>query len=99
MPLVFDGETLDRCPRRPFLDDPEWFDSIFTSYSWVQKGFLPVQGTYHDIPNKLATCFKVIDQAIHYAEDEDKKTQARRARQGPPAPPQMAKGPPRTVRR
>ncbi len=76
IPIIFDDVELDRCPRRPFLDDPVWFDSIYTAHGYLQKGMLPIAGTYLDLPNKLNTAFKVIDSAVHFAEEEDKKKQA-----------------------
>ena len=97
IPIMFDGdEYLTRCPRRPFLEDPKWFDEIYTAQGWISKGFLPVAGTYGDMPNKLAQCLKVIEQVQH---EVDQETARKRNITANTPPPKTQQGPPRNVRR
>ncbi len=68
-----DGEDLWHCPRRPFLDSPEWFNWLFTSYQWMKRGFLPDGGTWLDQGAKLVELLQVIDVAIHDANETKRK--------------------------
>lgn len=39
-----DGEERSRCPARPLLEDPAWFNSIISAYNAYKNGFLPYAG-------------------------------------------------------
>ena len=71
---TLDDETSRRCPLRPFLDD-ENVGRLMHAYNWVQKGFLPNDGTYLDQPTNLIQAISIIDTAIHDAE-ENKRHEA-----------------------
>ncbi len=73
--MIFDGEELSRCPRRPLLDDPEYFSHIFTMYGWYKNGMLPDEGTWRDQPNKFSESMTLMDRALNEAELQNMETQ------------------------
>ncbi|KKK52608.1 hypothetical protein LCGC14_3103210, partial [marine sediment metagenome] len=79
-PMPFDGERISRCPRKPYLDSPEWFNSLFEAYSWREKGFLPQPGTWRDQDHRFVIACNIIDRAHSDASEEERYTQeAKRA--------------------
>ena len=74
-PLPFDGERVKRCPRKPFLDNPEWFGQIFEAFSWREKGFLPNPGTWRDQDHRFVLACSIIDRANQDASDDERKAQ------------------------
>jgi hypothetical protein len=69
-----------RCPRRPYLDEPEWYNQLFEAYSWREKGFLPGAGTWRDQDHRFVTACNIIDRAHSDASDEERAIQdAKRA--------------------
>lgn len=79
-PLPFDGERVLRCPRKPWLDNTEWYNQLFEAYSWREKGFLPGPGTWRDQDHRFVTACNVIDKAHNDASDEERSVQeAKRA--------------------
>jgi hypothetical protein len=78
IPLVLDGENLWRCPRRPYLDRPDWYNSIWQSVSYEEKGMLTEPGTWLDQPAKLVEGSTVVRTAHAEAEDTKRKAEERR---------------------
>lgn len=81
--LMINGEVHRRCPRRPILDDPEWFVEVFWLYRQKEKGYLGSEGGLDDQPNKLVQAFQVIDHTVNICtqakEEQDKAKKRRRA--------------------
>ena len=80
-PLPFDGERVLRCPRRPFLDNPEWYNQLFEAYTWREKGFLPGPGTWRDQDHRFVIACGIIDKAHSDASDDERETQEAKAAQ------------------
>jgi len=78
--MHFDGRELRRCPRRPYLDAPEWFNEVFRAYQWLQKGYFPSPGTWADQPAKLIDLVEVIDRANASADAHERKEADEKAR-------------------
>ncbi len=79
-PIPFDGERILRCPRKPYLDDPDWYNGIFEAYSWREKGFLPGPGTWRDQDHRFVSACNIIDKAHHDASEDERQVQeAKRA--------------------
>lgn len=70
LPTEMDGVALTRCPRRPLLDDPDFYSEVFWLYQAYQKGFLPEEGGLQDQATVLISSFQVIDAAMSAAEAE-----------------------------
>jgi hypothetical protein len=82
MPLQLDEEVLWRCPLRPWLGNPGWFNEVMFSYNLYKEGFFPEPGTWKDQSARLLVFFQVIDQALADAEDTNRrKSDALRAKQ------------------
>ena len=62
--MTFGEETIYRCPKRVFLDDPVYIGEVVTSYRWKEAGFLPEPGTWQDQPAKLITLYRIADLAV-----------------------------------
>lgn len=75
-----DGEELLRCPRRPLLEDPEFFSELFWNYKAFQRGFLPNAGGLEDQPVMLMDSFRVLEQALDLCEAQKREKEARRSR-------------------
>ena len=73
MPIQFDGEHTLRCPRKPYLDDPTWYNNLLEFYGWREKGFLPNPGTWRDQDQRFVTICAVIDKAKADADSEEQK--------------------------
>ncbi len=71
MPINFDGERILRCPRKPYLDNPDWYNRILEFYGWREKGFLPNPGTWRDQDQRFVTICAVIDKAKSDADAEE----------------------------
>jgi hypothetical protein len=79
-PVVFGGERLPRCPRRPLLDNPRGFDEVFWLYQNYGRGILPYGQALYDNPHKLVRMFKLIDAAKSEANaEQDRKERKREA--------------------
>lgn len=63
-PVELDGELLTTCIRRPMLDDPEWFNEIYTMYKMYKNGFLPNEGTYQAQPVAVVQIINIIDAVL-----------------------------------
>ncbi len=81
---MLDGEALDRCPRRPFFDDPKWFSELYHIHGWLEKGFLPDGGTWRDQGAKIPVFMATIDMAVRDGQALlDKRQKAKTERAGP----------------
>lgn len=69
IPLIFDGEEIKRCPKRPFLENPVYFNDLYMIHHWVGKGYLPDPGTYEDQGAKLPVLLYIIDAALSEADE------------------------------
>jgi hypothetical protein len=69
-PLILDEEPQLRCPRRPLLDRPVYFDELFWLYSNFDNGILPEAGGLSRQPNKLMAAIRCLKSAKRAAEDE-----------------------------
>ncbi|QIG76091.1 hypothetical protein EVC24_070 [Rhizobium phage RHph_I4] len=80
-PHELDGMVLTRCPRRPLLEDPEYFSELFWGHQQFQKGILPEEGGLLSQPGKLMQLYFVIDRTRNLVERErERKRQAEMAR-------------------
>lgn len=83
-PLEFDGQELKRCPRRPLLDETDYFDNIFDVYSWYKQGHLPEEGTWRDQPAKFCSTMRAMERAFNEADDEKRaREESKRNRASP----------------
>jgi hypothetical protein len=80
-PLLLDNEPVDRCPRRPLLDETVKWNRVFWLYRQFDRGILPEEGALLSQPHKLLTYFSIIEQAKAEATDEQMKREQRRAAQ------------------
>lgn len=81
------GEIHKRCPRRPILDDPSFYQEVFWLYRQMEKGYLVEDGGLNDQPSFLVDAFKVIDATLarieaHRKEGEDRKRRRAAVKQG-----------------
>lgn len=67
-----------RCPRRPLLDRPDYFQELFWLYSNYSEGILPQKGGLDDQPSKLMASIRVLKGTQEEAQRE--KTEADRKR-------------------
>lgn len=77
-PIVFADETLERCPRRPLLDDGADYDEVFWLYQNYARGILPYGSSLYKHPHKLVQMFRMIDLAKGEATAEREKRDKRR---------------------
>lgn len=77
IPLHWEGENLLRCPRRPYKDDPDWYNAIFLAYKYAQKGYLQEPGTWLDQPAILQQAFEVVEGAVNEAKEQEEKRRNR----------------------
>lgn len=89
--LDFLGERLTRCPRRPVLDDGEFYSELFYLYGTYKSGMLPEGNSLGSNPNKLVEAIRLVGDAIASAERErdegERRKRARRDRYAMMAPP------------
>lgn len=72
-----------QCPRRPLLDDPEFFTAVSRLYSIKGEGFLPFPGSYMEQPALLVQSWGVLDRTVAEVQRFiDKKSKARAAAGG-----------------
>jgi hypothetical protein len=96
LPVLIDNEQLTRCPRRPFLENPLWYNAIFQSSAYQEKGMLTEPGTWLDQPAKLIQALQVVSQGASDAQDYKQAAEERRKRAAAAAPtsaPQRRRGP------
>lgn len=76
--LVISGEVHKRCPRRPILDDPGYYQELFWLYRQKERGYLVNSGGLHDQPALLVESFRIMDAtlarvAAHRKDEENRK--------------------------
>ena len=83
VPMVMDGKTMTRCVMRPYFEDPQGFNDLFSIYQWHLKGFLPEPGGYLDQAARLVPLIECVDKAaadgkraLHEAEERRAKQKA-----------------------
>lgn len=80
--MKLDGEDLLRCPRRPILDNPEFYSRLFGRYRHYQKGHFFEEGAIGSQPALLMECFDVMDQTLdvveNYRREQEAKKRARK---------------------
>ncbi len=86
MPIRLDGVDLDRCPMRPFFEDPQGYNLIFQQYRWMKDGLLTDPGLILDQAHRFVAYSMVITAAI------DRVNEDRRAKQEQEANAQARKG-------
>jgi hypothetical protein len=67
---VLDGEEIKRCPRRPILDNPGYFTSVFTAYKAYIRGYLPDSGSMEDQGYRFTVAMAIVDNAVAEAQAE-----------------------------
>lgn len=73
-PIKFDGERSPRCPRRPLLEEPDYYASIFEAYRHYMKGYFPDPGSLQMQAHRYVTLMRVVEQAVEEAEkDRDRR--------------------------
>jgi hypothetical protein len=87
-PFYFDGEKINRCPLRPYKDDPGYYSELFKLYSFREKNVMAEVGGFYDQPNFYVEAMSEMDSALNDVQDvkehtekllareEDKKTNA-----------------------
>lgn len=66
---------MTRCPRRPLLDMPAFFDEAFEVYSWYKKGHLPESGGWEEQSAAFVQLVRIMDLATN---DANKLAEKRR---------------------
>jgi hypothetical protein len=74
------GVEQRRCPRRPILDDPELYSSLFWLYRNAQRGIMVEPGGLQDQPHALTRAFKEIDVAKAHVDKAKEESDARKRR-------------------
>lgn len=69
IPMLLDGENITTCPKRAYCDHFRELDPVLERYTWAQKGHWPEPGLWPDQPAVLIECFRIIDTALHDAEE------------------------------
>lgn len=82
--MVFDGEEIPRCPRRPILDDDGTLGRMLTTYREREAGFLPERGATDDQPHRLVDAWRVIGNVMsHVRAAKADERQSRSGHGGP----------------
>ena len=76
--LELRGEVLERCPRRPLLDAPQFWAEVFWLYQNWSKGILPDGSTLRTNPAKLIEVIRHMDDAMAEAKLEREEREQRR---------------------
>jgi hypothetical protein len=79
------GYKFNRCPNW-YARQALWVSELIEIWEWKEKGFLPVEGTYLDLPNKLYELLVLVDHLIVerriYAARQRTSNKASTGRQG-----------------
>lgn len=75
---MIEGVEQRRCPRRPILDDPDFYSEVFWLYRQSRSGYLMEDGGLNDQPAMMMKCFRIIDRAIGQVEGFRKEQEERR---------------------
>ena len=70
---------ITRCPRRPLLDNPEYYSYLFWLYRQMQNGILQESGGLEDQPSRMVESFRIMEVTLNECAeikrvDEAKKT-------------------------
>jgi hypothetical protein len=79
--MELDGDVLDRCPRRPLLDNPSLFVDIFWLFRNYDRGILPEEGSLLSQPHKLVRIFEALDNAKNSANAEQMSREQKKSSQ------------------
>lgn len=79
IPIVLDGAPLLRCPRRPFLENPDAFNEILVTHRYLQQGLLREPGTWADQSHSMTEALLVVSKAIEDAREIEDDSRRRRA--------------------
>lgn len=82
VPVVLDGKELERCPRRPMLDDPAFYNAMLKAYSWYKRGHFPDTGTYLDQAAAYTEMLDIFELAISEAKAVLEKENERKSKRG-----------------
>lgn len=69
-PMKFDGERVKRCPRRPLLEEPDRYASIFAAYRSYMKGQFPDPGPLHAQAHPFVVYMQIVEDAVAEAEKD-----------------------------
>lgn len=58
------GEPRDRCPRRPILEDINWYNRLISAYNAYKAGFLPHKGGMIDQAALFPEIMGLIDYVV-----------------------------------
>jgi hypothetical protein len=72
-----DDEPLYRCPLRPTLDEPEFYASLFSCWTWFKRGNFPDPGTWLDQTARFVELMNLVEKAVTDAEEKGRKAPAR----------------------
>lgn len=78
--MSLDGVDIYRCPRRPILDDPNYYTSVFLAYKAYIRGYLPDEGSLEDQGYRFAHTMAVVENAVSEARAEQERRDARKSR-------------------
>lgn len=80
LPMMFDGQPIDRCPMRPYFEEPYWYNTLMERYRWVKDGFLPDPGLLPDQATAFLTYKLVIDLATNEADHQEQEKREKEQR-------------------
>lgn len=74
-PLMLDGQELERCPRRPIYEEPEYWLEMLQLWQDFTDGLLPEDGGTLSQPAYMMQAFRIFIRAQRDADKllEDKK--------------------------
>ncbi len=72
-PVMFDGAPMERCPMRPWLDDPASLNDVFKFFRWYRQGLLPDEGGIIDQSNTYVSAMLTVDRGLDDAMSEKQK--------------------------
>lgn len=96
MPLEIDGVLHYRCPRRPILEQPGEFGSLFWLFQQFERGVLPEDGGILSQPEKMMQQFRFMQSVVSECHDQlSKKPDPPAAMSEPPRGSRTPRGPKR----
>jgi hypothetical protein len=76
--MEIEGEEWWQCPRRPILDQPDFWREIMSAYNHFRAGMFVDEGAVNDQSYRLMMLFRLLD--IYFGEtDEVKRIRAAQA--------------------
>lgn len=67
------GVKRSRCPRRPILDNPVFFNAVFQAYNHYQNGFLPCTGGLYDQHARYPTLMQIVEATTNKCDEIRRK--------------------------